>query len=77
MKKLHLPHAIVDLADVVVLTSQKAGSIGVWAAAYNLSVEFSTQDETMDVAQPAPQGAHYHANTIYSTHLTGVYGIMG
>ncbi len=31
----------------------------------SLSVGFSTQDEAMDVARSAPQGAHYHADVIY------------
>ncbi len=30
-----------------------------------LSVGFSTQEEAMDVARSAPQGAHYHADVIY------------
>ncbi len=31
----------------------------------SFSVGFSIQDEAMDVAQSAPQGAHYHAEVIY------------
>ncbi len=30
-----------------------------------LSVGFSIQDEAMDIARSAPQGAHYHADVIY------------
>ncbi len=30
------------------------------------SVGFSIQDETMDVARSAPQGAYYHVDVIYS-----------
>ncbi len=37
------------------------GTIGVLAAA----VRFFIEDEAMDVARSASQGAHYHADVIY------------
>ncbi len=45
--------------NVVILTPGMADS--------NLSllVGFSIHDEAMDVAQPTPQGAHYHTDVIY------------
>ncbi len=36
-----------------------------FSSSLSLSVEFSIQDEAVDVARPAPQGAHYHAEVIY------------
>ncbi len=38
-------------------TSETVGSFVAWA---EFSVGFSSQDETMDVARSASQGAHYH-----------------
>ncbi len=35
------------------------------SSSLSLSVGFSIQDEAMDVARSAPQGAHYHADVIY------------
>ncbi len=66
--RLHLPHAIVvrlrsRKSNVVILTPESAGTIDVCAVA--LSVGFSIQDEVMDVARSAPQGAHYHVDVIY------------
>ncbi len=33
-----------------------------------MPVGFSIQDEAMDVARSAPQGAHYHVDVIYLLH---------
>ncbi len=38
----------------------------------SLSVGFSIQDEAVDVARSAPQGAHYHADVIYLLLLLGI-----
>ncbi len=35
------------------------------SSSLSLSEGFSIQDEAMDVARSAPQGAHYHADVIY------------
>ncbi len=35
------------------------------SSSLSLSIGFSIQDETMDVARSAPQGSHYHADVIY------------
>ncbi len=35
-----------------------------------LSVGFSIQDEAVDVARSAPQGAHYHADAIYLLRIS-------
>ncbi len=36
-----------------------------------LSVGFTIQDEAMDVARSAPQGAHYHEDAFLLASLTG------
>ncbi len=64
--RLHLPHVIVMRlhvckSNVVILNGLR------WclSSSLSLSVEFSIQDEAMDVARSAPQGAHYyHADVI-------------
>ncbi len=55
--KLHLPHGYY--IDVVILSLETASTV--WC----LSVGFSFQDEAMDVARSAPQGAHNYADVIY------------
>ncbi len=35
------------------------------SSSLSLSAGFSIQDEAMDVARSAPQGAHYHVDVIY------------
>ncbi len=65
--RLHLPHAIVvrlhvHKADVVILTPEAVDKVGVLSSSLSLSLGFSTQDDAMDVAQSAPQGAHCHAD---------------
>ncbi len=64
MTRLRLPHAIVvrlhvRKRNVVILTPERA-------------VGFSIQDEAMDIARSAPQGAHYHAVVIYLLLKLGV-----
>ncbi len=56
--KLHLPHAIavrlhMRKSNIVILKPKTSG------------IGFSIQDEAMDVAQSAPQGAHYHGYVSY------------
>ncbi len=51
--------------DVVILTPETADIVGVLSSSLSLSLEFSTQDEAMDVARPAPQEAHYHSDVVY------------
>ncbi len=65
--RLYLPHAIVvrlhvHKSNVVILTPETAVKFG---QSLSLSVGFSIQDEAMDVARSAPQGANYHADVIY------------
>ncbi len=45
----------------------KVPAVGVWCLSSGLSflVGLSIQDEAVDVARSAPQGAHYHADVIY------------
>ncbi len=69
--RLHLPHAIVvrlhvRKSNVVILTPETA-VYDRWCFSSSLSllVGFSIQDEAMDVARSAPQGAHYHTDVIY------------
>ncbi len=50
MSKIHV---------VIIFTPETVGTVGISA------VGFSIQDDAMDVAQFAPQGAHYHADVIY------------
>ncbi len=62
MTRRNLPHTMAvrfhDLSrNVVILTPEMAGTVGVWAVAYP-----SIQDEAKDVARSAPQAAHYHAD---------------
>ncbi len=69
--RLHLPHAIVERlhvrkSNVVILTPETAGLGWCLSSNLSLSVGFSIQDEAMDVARSAPQGApYYHADAIY------------
>ncbi len=68
--RLHLPHAIVvglhvRKSNVVILTPETADIVGVLSRSLYLSAGCSIQDEAMDVALSAPQGAHYHADVIY------------
>ncbi len=70
MTRLHLPHTIVvrlhvRKSNVVILTPETV--INRWCSSSSLSllVGFSIQDEAVDVAQSAPQRAHYHADVIY------------
>ncbi len=49
----------VRKGNVVILTPETAVS------SLFLSVGFSIQDEAMDVAWSAPQGAHHYADVIY------------
>ncbi len=66
---LYLSHAIevrlhTHKADVVILTQETTDSIWWFSCSPSLSVGFSIQDEAMNVARSAPQGAHYHADVI-------------
>ncbi len=70
MTRLHPPHAIevklhVREINVAFLAPETADIVGVLSSSISLSVEFSIQDEAMDVSRPAPQVAHYHADVIY------------
>ncbi len=70
MIRLHLPHAIIvrlhaHKVDVVILTPEAALHSLCLSSSLSLPVGFSIQDEAMDVARSAPQGAHYHADVIY------------
>ncbi len=50
--------------NVVIFTPESADTV--LGSSVSLSVRFSIQDEAMDVARSAPQGAHhYHADVIY------------
>ncbi len=51
--------------NVVILTLETVGYISVLSISLSLSVKFSIQNETMDVARSAPQGAHYYADVTY------------
>ncbi len=51
--------------NVVTLTPETMDFIWCLSSSLSLSVGFSIQDEPMDVARSAPQGAHYHADVIY------------
>ncbi len=63
MTWLHLPRAIEVRLHVRKINGSGGHS---WCLNSNLflSVGFSIQDETMDVARYATQGAHYHADVI-------------
>ncbi len=66
--RLHLPHAIVvrlHLRNVVILTPETVGIIGVLSSNLSLSAGLSIKDEAMDAARSAPQGAHYNVDVIY------------
>ncbi len=78
MTRLQLPHAIVvrlhvRKSNVVILTPETA--VGV--SSLSLSVGFSIQDEAMDVARSAPQGAHYHADVMALQSPLGGVALMG
>ncbi len=64
--RLHLPHAIVMRLDVhfinIAIPTLETMCL---SNSLSLPVGFSIQDEAMDVARFAPQGAHYHADVIY------------
>ncbi len=53
----HLPHAMLARLHI-----RKSNVVIITPEAHPLSVGFSIQDEAMDVARSAPQGAHYHAD---------------
>ncbi len=68
--RLHLPYAIVvrlhvRKINVVILTPETAVNCWCLSSSLSLSVGFSVQDEDVDVALFAPQGAHYHADVTY------------
>ncbi len=68
--RLHLPHAIekrlhVHKIDVVILTPETAGSIGVLTVTNQLLVGFAIKNETMNVARSTPLVNDYHAGFIY------------
>ncbi len=77
----------VRKSNVFILTPKTVVTVGVWAVAYHSRYGFCIQDEAMDVARSAPQGAHYHVDDIYlwdselSLHQLGyrpkVYTQMG
>ncbi len=54
-------------SNAVILTLDTAVFEHSWclSSSLSLSVDFSIQDEAMDVARSAPQGAHYHVDVIY------------
>ncbi len=54
MTRLHWPHEIVGCTH-----------ISSTLLVFEQSVEYSIQDEAMDVARSAPQEAHYQAEIIY------------
>ncbi len=68
--RLHLPHAIgvrlhAHYIYVVILTPKTADIVGVLSSSLPWSVGFSIQNEAMDVARSALQGAHFHAGVVY------------
>ncbi len=70
MTNLHLPHAIVARvhvrqSNVVILTPETVVNRLCLSGSLSLSVGFSMQDEAMDVARSAPQGAHYNVDVIF------------
>ncbi len=67
--RLHLPHTIivrlhVRKSNVVILIQETAVKRWCLSRSLSLSVGFSIQNEAVDVARSAPQGAHYHADVI-------------
>ncbi len=67
--KIHLPHEIevrLDMhkTDVAILTPETVDLIWYLSSSLSLPAGFSIQDEAMDVARPAPQGSHFHADVI-------------
>ncbi len=73
--RLHLSHAIAVRLRVRKSCYPHTGNGGhSWclSSSLSLSVGFSIQDEAMDVARSAPQGAHYHAGVIYLLPLLGI-----
>ncbi len=68
--RLQLPHAVVVRLHVrqngiVILIPQTVVYSWCLSSSLSLSVRFSIQDEAMDVARSAPQGAHYYADVTY------------
>ncbi len=61
-------------SNVVIFTPETVETVSSLSSSPSLSVEFSIQDEAMDVAWFAPQGAHRHADRILLGSLTGPYG---
>ncbi len=51
--------------NVVILTPEVVGIVDVLSSSLSFSVGSLIQDIAMDVARPAPQGAHYHTDVIY------------
>ncbi len=69
MTRLHLPQALkvrmhAYQIDVVILTPETVDAVGVLSNNIPLSVGFPIQDEAIDVARSASQGAHYHTDVI-------------
>ncbi len=54
----------VHKADIVIFTPETTGTQWCLSCSLILSVGFSIQDEAMDVARAAQQGAHYHADVV-------------
>ncbi len=63
--RLHLPCAIVMRLHVRKINAGNGGHGKCLGSSLSLSVGFYIQDEAMDVARSAPQGAYYHAEAIY------------
>ncbi len=55
----------VPKSNVVILTPGNSGQRWCLSSSLFLSIGFSIQDEAMNVARSAPQGAHYHVDFIY------------
>ncbi len=75
--RLHLPHAFmvrlhVRKSNVAILIQETAVKRWCLSSSLSLSVGFSIQDEVVDVARSAPQGAHYHADVIYLLPKMGI-----
>ncbi len=56
----------------VILTPETTGHGWCLSSSLSLLVGFSIQDEAMDFARPAPQGAYYRTGVIYLLPYLGI-----